>query len=385
MLCHFCLKLLVDGFFIFLQLLYYGKIYAHESTYLYKLNEDLVMNVFDSATSVLIIGNGFDRNCGLNTRFKDVYKAYFGSPSKDELIKNFKSDIKSDLENWSDFEFSMSQYAQKFDSEDAFLLCLDDFSSFMHSYLNSIQDDFYNVWNKLATHKETFNSFKNSIYRLGQGVSHNLDDYIITNRANDISSMGFISLNYTLFLDTFLKLCFKIEDNKVMHVHGKLGDDPILGMDRVEQLKLKFPVSDRLKRHFIKPFFNEEYDTKRISHAKDMINGANFIYVYGASLGESDLSWRESLINWLCNNENHHLFLYFHRNEELDSSVKSIVLDSEIAEKNRIISEWGIIKDDIPFNRLHVPCGIKLFNLKNAVDLDIAESQKFQEFQKAIR
>ena len=86
------------------------------------------MNTFDVCKSVVIIGNGFDLNCGLKTRYKDIYKQYKLSPSMNKTIIDFKNDIDPNSENWSDFEFGMSEYAKKFDSEDGFIECLEDFS-----------------------------------------------------------------------------------------------------------------------------------------------------------------------------------------------------------------------------------------------------------------
>lgn len=329
------------------------------------------MNIFDFCQSVLIIGNGFDRNCGLKTSYQDVYEAYFNSTSKNSLIEKFKKDIKHDFKNWADFELQMSEYAKEFDSEDDFIECLDDFVSFMHIYLFNVQIAFINEWNSIKTHKSTIDSFIGSISSLGQGITHNIDSIVRTNRATEISNIGFISLNYTETLDNLLEFSYDERMlHKVLHVHGLLGDDPILGMDREEQLDVSYDISDRFRRHFIKPFFNKEYDVQRVIDAENLINNANFVFVYGASLDESDLSWRELLIRWLCSNENHHLFLYIHKNESVNTTSKPYVLDCERDEKARIINKWRLETEDIPFERLHIPCGIKLFNIETAITND---------------
>ena len=330
------------------------------------------MRIFDTYTSVVIIGNGFDRNCGLKTSYKDVYKQYVLTSSRNVTIDKFKKEISYRSDYWSDFELGMSKYAMTFDSEDGFIECLEDFYLFMHHYLIDIQRSFHEEWKKTKTHNMAISSFTNSINNLGKGISHNIDEILNTNSANIISNIGFISLNYTDIFDTLLKSAYNgVFYHDPIHIHGVLGDDPILGMDRDDQLNIHFAITDRLRRHFIKPFFNNEYDTSRIIMANDCIDQADYIFVYGASLGESDLSWREKLLSWLCNNDDHHLFLYFYDNEEINSSSRATIIDYENDQKRSIISKWGLTPNEVPDKRLHLPCGIKLFKMEEALRSDI--------------
>lgn len=333
------------------------------------------MNIFDYKRSVLIIGNGFDRHCGLKTSYLNVYDKYCETDSANPLIKKFKDDIKSDKANWSDFELNMSKYAKEFDSEDGFIECLNDFASFMNQYLIDEQHRYIDYWKKTKSHVNTINSFIDSLNRLGYGVTHKIDNILPNNISQIIHSLGFLSFNYTKVFDDILRISFNKQPyNNPIHINGLLGDDPILGMDREEQLDVKFKISEKFKLYFIKPYFNDIYDSDRIESALNMINNADNIFVYGASLGESDLSWREVLVNWLCDSENHHLFLYLHRNENKTFSYSPQKIDYELSEKMRIINEWNIKREDFSIDRLHIPCGIKLFNLKESLDIDIKAS-----------
>ena len=333
------------------------------------------MDPFAFCQSVLLIGNGFDRHCGLKTSYIDVYKKYYDIPSDNPLIKKFKDDIKTNQANWSDFEFNMSRYAKEFNSEDDFIECLNDFAAYMHQYLIDEQNEYIRYWNKTTKHTNTLNSFIESLDKLGYGVTHNIDGLLPKKISHSMNTIGFLSFNYTRVFDILLEFAF---DNylKPIHVNGRLGDDPILGMDRESQIDAKFDISEKLKLYFIKPYFNEKYDSERIKQALQIIKNANYVFVYGASLGESDLSWREVLVNWLIASENHHLFLYLHRNENKIFNYSPQKLDYELSEKNRILKEWNIKKDEFPIDRLHIPCGIKLFNLKDALIKDISEATK---------
>ncbi len=326
---------------------------------------------------MLIIGNGFDKNCGLKTSYKDVYEGYLITPSDEKIIADFKNEISSDYDNWSDFELGMSAYASSFESEDAFLKCLDDFNGYMHEYLIGVQNKFFSDWNELKAHNNVKIEFDKSIRRLGDGVSHNISNSLLIAGIPNVSSLGVISLNYTSVLDYLLDDTYgESLHYEPIHIHGKLEDDPILGMDREEQLRVKFDMTHNFKRSFLKPVFNDEYDSKRISDAKDMIKNAKVIFVFGASLGESDLSWRELLVEWLKEDTDHQLFLYKHRNAVKSFKTVSTRMNYEDKEKINTLDQWKVKDGEISLAQLHIPCGVNLFNIEPAMKRDATISSK---------
>ena len=58
--------------------------------------------------TLFLIGNGFDINCGMHTRYTDVYKGYVEERSTSENLRKFKRTISANIENWGDFEMAMS-------------------------------------------------------------------------------------------------------------------------------------------------------------------------------------------------------------------------------------------------------------------------------------
>lgn len=65
-------------------------------------------SVFNSnCDHVLIIGNGFDKNCGLKTGYQDIYNEYINTSSESKVIAEFKKTISNNYENWSDFELGI--------------------------------------------------------------------------------------------------------------------------------------------------------------------------------------------------------------------------------------------------------------------------------------
>ena len=58
-----------------------------------------------------LIGNGFDLNLNLNTRYSDFYKYYMEHNPNDLLSKS----IEKDYEMWSDLEIGLGKFLQSID------------------------------------------------------------------------------------------------------------------------------------------------------------------------------------------------------------------------------------------------------------------------------
>lgn len=71
---------------------------------------------------VYLIGNGFDINIGLKTRYKDFYDYYLAldSSGDNEHVKKLKEHLKETLSTddkyWSDLEIALGAYTTNFSS-----------------------------------------------------------------------------------------------------------------------------------------------------------------------------------------------------------------------------------------------------------------------------
>ncbi len=251
--------------------------------------------------TLFLIGNGFDLNCGMNTRFSDVYKEYVNSDSKSPIIEAFKREISSDMDRWSGFEMEMCEYAQSLNTEKEFVECVRDFSVYMREYLGREQRLFFQKMNDDAKVKKIHDEMVDSFSDFYKGISHNVDSTMRTRYAGSRRNVQAISFNYTEVFDYAMEKAFdqySYRAPRVIHIHGKLDDDPTLGIDNENQWKAAYPLSRNGKRAFVKPFFNEEYDKMRVAEAVNIINSADTICTYGLALGESDLTWRNVLIGF---------------------------------------------------------------------------------------
>ena len=84
-----------------------------------------------------LIGNGFDINIGLATRYCDFYEYYKQQPSSNKTIAKLKNDIRCNYENWADLEVKLGEYTADFLEETDF-----------ESVLKISKITFLNIWRK---------------------------------------------------------------------------------------------------------------------------------------------------------------------------------------------------------------------------------------------
>lgn len=317
-------------------------------------------------STLFFIGNGFDINCGMKTSYRNVYEKYIEEPSATKCISEFKDHLHKHIDNWGDFEMAMAGYAGCLNNEDEFLECVRDFAAYMESYLMEERNKFNEIIEDEEVYTKVKEEINNSLSNFYKGISHNVDRTMSNRGASYITEMYAVTFNYT---DVFDKFFGKHIGNmkKIVHIHGELGDGPVFGVDNVEQIKAEFQLSRKGKRGFVKPIFNEQYDIHRVEIAQRMINSVNTICVYGMSLGDSDLSWRNAIFQWLKNDEFNHLFIYRFNLSNIENKTVAEKLDMEEDEKDRILDEWGIDDKESIIERIHIPCGKNIFNVKEVI------------------
>ena len=104
-----------------------------------------------------LIGNGFDLNCGLKSSYNDMYDGYCEEEETDsKAIKKFKNLINKNLENWSNFEWTMAEMINEFETENDFIECLTDFEKYLNNYLAKEEANFFEKYqtNEIINKKE---------------------------------------------------------------------------------------------------------------------------------------------------------------------------------------------------------------------------------------
>lgn len=321
-----------------------------------------------------LIGNGFDLNLGMKTRYTDMYDSYIKSKSKSTVIENFKKDLQKEehnhYQNWSDFEMGMAKYAENFIDENKFIECIRDFKAHMVNWLRKEQTELLDVlWDEVD-----INIFVDSIINFFAGLTPNVQHEIgDTLSLRNLCYCDFVSFNYTRILDELLSEVpdkavvgtytrFKI-NSEVIHIHGDLDNDVVLGVDNITQIKPSFDISQKTKQAFVKPEFNKNFDYRRVENATEVINNSVVVCAYGLSLGASDKMWVNVIKEWLLSNEQHHLVFFVFDSNTIPAFNFDLRMEKEIDLKYDLFDKMNLSDEqrETVWNRVHIPVSSNLF------------------------
>lgn len=322
-----------------------------------------------------LIGNGFDLNLGMRTSYSDVYKEYMKTPSKSDSIAKLKQDLDKNYKNWADFEMGMADYAARELTEDQLVECVRDFRNFLIDYLDQEQQHWLGYFSERDTldeHcEEMCRSYREFYYDLIPNERLYIERYL-SNPHRPIIDFRTISFNYTILLDYFIETNSKNAEinvcHPVLHPHGKGADGIALGIDNEHQTAL--PLSRKGKRAFVKPYFNQDYDSKRVDDAIEVIEKSDIICIYGLSLGDSDQAWRDALAQWLQEDPNGRIVWYAYEVADVNTKNKDEILDEEERLKHIFLSKLGLDNDfDEYENQIYIPIKRTIFRFPTIYDI----------------
>lgn len=204
--------------------------------------------------NIFIIGNGFDLHHGVKTSFND-FKEYFKNNHSSEFESfnlTAKNMLNEKLDDWNKLENYIGELVHS-EGDNIYKNIEEDYHDLndfyksispSYEYLDMLKNnvtflkkvffDWINIKNNEILTKDKFNN-----------VSFNKEDY-------------FIIFNYTNTLESL----YGIDNNHILHIHGKSGNDLILGHNE----------------DFIKPFpktiitYDENYNEKRVRLKNDEFN-----------------------------------------------------------------------------------------------------------------
>lgn len=260
-----------------------------------------------------MIGNGFDRACGLESRFIDTFDSYRSAKTEGdscEAIKRFKNNIWENKEKWSAFEMELADYAPEFKSSEALVACISDYRAHLRRYLKNEQDGFDVRLKDATIEKKVAEEMRRSFRDYYKGVvSDEFGERIQEALGFRIESQ-YISFNYTNVFDRLLQLVYP--GKVVIHVHGTLdGEDEMLGADNRQQLReLHYELDKDAERNIIKPAFANQFRRRQKTNALRAIENSSVICTYGLELGASDRTWNHAIKEWLKKDTSHYLVYY---------------------------------------------------------------------------
>lgn len=285
-----------------------------------------------------IIGNGFDINLGLKTRYDDFYKWYAEQNREAtlEVVKTFKSEISDYINNmcqkkgaaidWSDLELALGQYSENV-PEDQFRTLLLDIADNLKAYLKI---EYSNI------HKGAFD-----IERFKSYLENPIADHFVESRRKilqifqDQQTSGIdiriISFNYTNTIEDLLdfrgelswqsKNDQKVELKDIIHIHHCLFDENILvGVNDVKQISNE-DYHDNLDicDVFVKPSANRILGNYVEWVSESIIEDTDLFVLYGTSVGETDRFWWNKVANRLLKSEDSARMIWFVHNKNMTS------------------------------------------------------------------
>lgn len=280
------------------------------------------------------IGNGFDLNNEMHTKFTDFYDHIKKTISPEELKNNdIYSNIEKDKDNWSYFEYQLGKLTLDYNQETKAKL-LDDIEEFRDDFIDYMVDQ--NQQFSLDKNKAK-EIFVNSLvkYPSQLSVTERTDLGSLYNSYPSNRIFNFINFNYTDTLEQVANLFEKnnlnvnslVKNNyltnhigKIIPIHKQLNNGMFLGVNDETQINSK--IFNEIERNsLIKPFSNDGFRDNTNKEVEDLITQSNIVIIYGMSLGETDKKWWEILSKWLEKNPNNRMIFYVH---DKDFSRKSV-------------------------------------------------------------
>ena len=275
---------------------------------------------------VYLIGNGFNINLKLQTRYSDFYKEFDKQSFTNKGTELLKSEIKSNTKDWSDFEKKFGDFTSQFIDKDKdnvkeFNATYKDVVTSLSKYLLEIEDSF----NHEKIDEDKF------IYDIINPEEHLLlkdQREIMTFKKimeNNPVKINFITYNYTTIIEKIFGKSFSIDlgltrqkkrilIEDIKHIHGYLDKRMIIGVNDKSQISNQdFKNQDAISYNLIKSITNDISKELVKEDCINKINGAQLIYIFGSSLGDTDLMWWELILEKLKTNCR---LIIFHRDND---------------------------------------------------------------------
>lgn len=274
---------------------------------------------------VYLIGNGFDINIGLKTRYKDFYDYYlsFNPTSDNEQVKKLKSHLKEKLSTddkyWSDLEIALGNYTTNFSSLEEMELAYNNLNDKFRDFIIAVDED------KLDLSKFNIEKLKKSLAHpencFCRAEKESLRKFY-ANWKNSDCDVKLISFNYTSTVEQLLNYhasqvrldiwplntnC-KVNLSQIIHIHGN-SNIPLIGLNDKSQIanpELREMVE--VQEYLIKPLLNNMQGHRIESDSLQAIKSADVICVYGLSLGRTDADWWNAIAQTLLSKESRLIF-----------------------------------------------------------------------------
>lgn len=254
---------------------------------------------------VYLIGNGFDLNMGLKTKYSDFYSQYIQSESIDESILRLKQDIgkylskeSSDI-NWSDFELDFGRYTSRITSVEELINIYEDVNISLHNYIKEqelllgmrdkqvlIKDLMFPAEHLREIDKFYINDFAARFKKTPQNT--NIITFNYTKCIENILGIKYVN-HYKLGYNNKGNPCYL---HSIKHIHGCIDDNILVGVNDINQIhNEQFKKDNTALALLIKPQSNKAIGSRVDEECIRVVQKSNLVCLFGLSLGDSDIFW----------------------------------------------------------------------------------------------
>lgn len=273
---------------------------------------------------VYFVGNGFDLNVGLHTKYEHFYKDL--TTIKGDKLNSEIEDLRNSISkfyngedeeiDWSDAELGFGQYisiVKEKDNPDKIVAdCHNYFCESLSSYLDKEEKRF--PYSKLLKDDslltELWNGFIDVCRGLRPADGNKINKYI--DSLNGGFNVRILDFNYTSLVDRLISPIVKkkLYGNRIyrgisnnnqincLHVHGTTNHGLAFGVNDDTQFDKSVFEGGVIEysRQVVKPLFVSDMGEETQEKAISIINSADIFYIYGMSIGNTDLYWWKLLI-----------------------------------------------------------------------------------------
>ncbi|MCD8189199.1 MAG: bacteriophage abortive infection AbiH family protein [Clostridiales bacterium] len=336
------------------------------------------------------VGNGFDINIGLKTRYSDFYPYFVEKASKGNMIRGW---LTADELRWADLEAELGRK-----------LCLLPEDTITQDIINQFYEDKDELDLKLLEYLEIQQRQISVLGKEAEIAAEMVKSLTIFSQdlpeANQDSLQKtyakysaerfqyyFVCFNYTNSLNQIVNITKDVNpligthknggntvNNKlgsVVHIHGTLEADMILGVNDSDQINNNVLKADiDFLNMFTKQKMIESTEQQKIDHVKKILQDSRVVCIFGMSMGMTDKMWWQELVNWLGINPYNKMVVFCvedKNNLQGFLPAKMYRLRNEVRET--LLGYAGVFKGTQRYNdlcnRIFVAFNSQLFNFGN--------------------
>jgi tetratricopeptide (TPR) repeat protein len=322
---------------------------------------------------VYLIGNGFDLNLGMKTKYSDFYEYYTALPTGNDadIVKKFKKEVGKNIDKWSDLELELGKYLDdKMELQDAVTLH-EHLIECLRKYLEKEEAKY--VINKSS---DTFFNYLHTPHLNGWLLPNDdeeLKAYMSKNITYEKWDIKVITFNYTRTIERLLGNDMSTSIDGVTHsiglehIHGFTNKRLILGVNDTYQIENETLSKEmRVINRYIKTNCIQTFRIGIEQTCQQWINDADLICLFGLSFGDTDKRWWELIVKKLQGDSR--TIIFEHCQRELGGNEGAARLEIEEAAKERLLSKTEISKDPVKKKLLekniYVACNTDMFKFK---------------------